>query len=209
MFQVRFREADDGGGGPDDDGRPTGPTDTPEDASTFGLKVLLVSLTMLFGAGLIGYAVTRYQVDEWNGYDIPGLRFGLVLSTVVLAGVSWFLHRALQSARAGSAAGMRKGLWTALVLALVFLANQGQTWAELIEFHGGVMEERDVSLFLFYILTWVHAAHVLFGFPPLILSLMHVPRYTPQRHRGLLNTSIYWHFLDIAWVLIAVALWIG
>lgn len=208
MFEVRYRESDDDGGGSDDP-RPKGPTDTPEDASTFGLKILLLSLTMLFGAGLIGYAITRYKVEEWDGYQIPGFRFGLVLSTVVLAGVSWFLHRAVQSAKGGDTAGIRRSLRTTLVLALVFLGNQAHTWYELIDFHGGVMQDRDISLFLFYILTWVHAAHVLFGFPSLLLSIKRVPTFTPARHRSLLNCSIYWHFLDVTWLLIAVALWIG
>ena len=48
----------------DTDSRPRkGPTEAPPDASTFGVKVFLASLTMLFGGTLIGYVVFRDVPD--------------------------------------------------------------------------------------------------------------------------------------------------
>jgi len=205
---------EDGGGPPDspdssEPSGPRGPTQTPDDASTFGVKILLASLSMLFGAGLLGFVITRFQIDEWGGYEIPGLRLGLVVSTVVLGGCSWFLHRAVTAARVGDTAGVRKRLILTAVLATIFLVNQAHTWAALIEFHGGLLAERDMAVFLFYMLTWVHAAHVLFGYPPLAIVLKKAKTYGPTNHHGLINCAMYWHFLDAAWVLIAIALWVA
>ena len=209
----RLRDPADGGSGPPDEppaSSAKGPTDTPEDASTFGVKILLISLSMLFGASLLGYVITRFQVGgAWDGYETEGLRLGLAVSTVVLLACSWFLHRAVEAARAGDTGAIKKRLVITAVLATIFLVNQAHAWWELIELNGGVMRERDMSLFLFYMLTWVHAAHVLFGYPPLAIVLKKAATYGPTNHRGLVNCALYWHFLDVAWILIAIALWIG
>lgn len=188
-----------------------GPGEPPPDASTLGVKIFLASLSMLFGASLLGYVITRFQVDDWQGYEIPGLRFGLAVSTVFLVGCSWFIHRGLAAARRDDSRGLRIALWVTAGLALAFLVNQTFNWAELIEFHGGLQRTRDVSLFLFYALTSVHALHVLGGFVPLGIVLAKAQRgaYTSRDHRGLVNCALYWHFLDLVWVLIAVTLWIG
>lgn len=208
MFLLRFVPSDPHG--PGDDARPRGPTPTPPDASTFGVYIFLITLAMLFGASMVGYAITRIRSESaWDGYQVEGLRGGLVLSTALVLGVSGALHLALRALRKGGAA--TRFLLLADALALAFLVSQIHNWRELIAFHGGVMVKKDLSLFLFYALTALHALHVVGGYVPLAMATARssLGRYSATSHRGLLNCAIYWHFLDAVWIVMAIALFIG
>lgn len=54
----------------------------------------------------------------------------------------------------------------------------------------------------FYVLTWAHFIHVLFGLLSLLVMLIMalLGRYTPQDHVGLWAGAVYWHFLGGLWV---------
>ncbi len=202
---------DDGPDDPDDGRRPRGPTGTPPDASTLLVKLFVLgTISMVFGASLVGYAITRYQVEEWDGYKIDGLYLGLVVSTIALALCSLFLHRGVRKARAGGT-DVAKNVFIAALFAVAFLVNQTSNWADLIRYHGGLLNERDISLFMFYALTWIHALHVLGGIVPFGFVIVNARkgRYRPGNTRGLENCALYWHYIDAVWVLIAIALWIG
>jgi len=75
-----------------------------------GLYVTLVSLTMLFGASIIAYLVTRSQNELWHARPLPPLPWGLAASSALLVGVS-------VSMRWGSAA-LKRNAFTTLERAL-------------------------------------------------------------------------------------------
>lgn len=194
-----------------------GENDHPDDQdgqalSTFGLKIFLLSLIMLFGATLVGYIVTRIQASgSWEGYQIPGFDLGIAISTATLVLTSFCLHRAMVNAGQNRQASLQKNLWFSALLATGFLVSQVHNWLLLVDFHGGLMTERNLALFLFYAMTFIHAIHVLAGFVPLAIVIRKSRRHTyrPGHLTGLWNCVLYWHFLDIVWVLIAILLWIG
>jgi cytochrome c oxidase subunit 3 len=217
-----------GGGGDGDDGdssgddaapRPRGPTGTPPDASTFGLKIFLFSLTTLFGATILAYVITRVQADTWDDVEFEGLRGGLVASTVLLLLVSAALHYALHSIRYDHRDRLKLGLVLAAILASLFLVNQADSWFELREritsqrrsVGLGEAGDGDLSVFLFYAMTVLHALHVLGGFVPLFWTLKNAFQdlYSGASFRGVYNCVLYWHFIDIVWLLIAIAFFVG
>jgi cytochrome c oxidase subunit 3 len=187
------------------------PGGTPEDASTLGVKLFLISLGMLFAASMVGYVVTRVKSTQaWEGYETPGLRIGLVASTLLLVGCSVALHSGIKAARRGDSGHLHRMLMLTWVFALAFLGNQSVNWVQLFAHQKG-MPKGDLSVFLFFLLTALHAAHVLGGFVPLAFCTVQSARraYGPSRLRGLGNCALYWHFLDAVWVVIAIALFIG
>ncbi len=199
------------GGDGRDEGGGHGPTDTPPDASTLGVKILLASLTMLFGATMIAYLVVRLQNRDadWTGYRQPGLGLGLIGSTVVLVALSVVLHGAIGAARRGLLATIFPRLIGAFVLALTFLGNQIHNWFGLARARGAA--QPGIAELLFWILTVTHALHVVGGLPPLIVTMTKSARgrYSATNWRGLWNCALYWHFLDAVWIVIAIVLWIG
>ncbi len=54
----------------------------------------------------------------------------------------------------------------------------------------------------FYVLTWAHFIHVLFGLLSLLVMLIMtlMGRYTPQDNVGLWAGAVYWHFLGGLWI---------
>ncbi|HVR21095.1 MAG TPA: hypothetical protein VMS65_15390, partial [Polyangiaceae bacterium] len=64
-----------------------------------GLVVLFVSMTVLFGASLIAYLLTRAQNPVWRTPEMPHLPLGLLASTASIAALSVFMHRAVRAAR--------------------------------------------------------------------------------------------------------------
>ncbi len=185
--------------------------DTPPDASTLGVKILLASLTMLFGATLIAYAVLRFQNRDldWTAFRPRGLLLGLAGSTVVLVALSVILHGAVRAVKSDRAHELLPRLLGAFVLALVFLGNQIHNWFTLNRVRGEA--QPGLAELLFWILTVTHALHVVGGLPPLVVTMTKAARrrYSRTNWRGLWNCALYWHFLDAVWVIIAIILWVG
>ncbi len=63
----------------------------------------------------------------------------------------------------------------------------------------------------FYVLTAMHAAHVIGGLPAMAITAFRASRasYTPENHRGIVYCAMYWHFLDGAWIVLYATLWLG
>jgi cytochrome c oxidase subunit 3 len=174
-------------------------------ARRLGMRLFLLSLGILFGACLIGYLVVRFRAEQWPPPGSPELPSGLWLSTAILVVLSMLLVVAGRSSRAGSANAARAQLAAATALGIAFLGAQVSNWMGMA---GGDAEPR-LSLFAFgfWVLTFLHAVHVVGGLIPLMLTTM---RIGPGRYSGdpepVELVASYWHFLGITWIVIFVVL---
>ena len=96
-----------------------------------------------------------------------------------------------------------------LLLALAFLAIQTFAWWDLVG--RGMDFSRHLYAWTFYFLTGLHAVHVLGGVIPLWIVTRRVRRgdRSPSVRRGIFYTAMYWHFLDVAWVVLYLTLMAG
>lgn len=192
---------------------PARPTREPSfaiSAAQLGLYVFLASLTVLFGASLVGYLVTRAGSGVWRPPGVPGLPAGLWVSSVLVIAISVALEAARVAARKNQRRALRRRLGLGLGLALAFLAAQLQNWREMY----AVMLTVDVrSLFpdTFYLLTGLHAAHVIGGLVPLGIVWYRATQneYSSSRHEGVALCVQYWHFLTAVWAVLFLALKLG
>ena len=176
--------------------------------------LFIVSLAMVFATVAIAYVVVRLQLGsegDWRPPDSPGVPRILVLSTALLVVASGTLWGATRSAVASRAPRVTGG-WMLLTMLLVggFLASQIIAWDQLVE--ANLSFNSSLYAWLFYILTGIHALHVLGGLGPLVLTTRNAfkGRYLGSAYdrRGLIYCSMYWHFLDVAWVLLyCLLLW--
>jgi len=178
-------------------------------AGRLGMWLFLLTLAVLFAATILGYVVVR--VSNGSAFippDAPPPPKLLLMSTVVLLVSSWTMQRALRAARVGAA---EQGRWmvATLALALVFLVAQGLAWAEL--FRQNLAISDNLYGWTFYVLTGLHAAHVLGGLPPMIITTRRALRgaYGPAEHRGITYCAMYWHFLDAVWLVLYATVWFG
>jgi heme/copper-type cytochrome/quinol oxidase subunit 3 len=170
-----------------------------------GMRLFLVSLGILFGASLIGYLVVRVRADEWPPPGTPELPAGLWVSTAILVVLSAVLVVAVRNARAARTTALSQQLAAASALGIAFLAAQTGNWMGIAA--GAVVPRQSLFLFAFYVLTFLHAVHVLAGVVPLVLVTLRARqgRYVDDPEPIELVAS-YWHFLGAAWLAIFAVL---
>lgn len=174
-----------------------------------GLIILLVALGILFAATLVAYVITRAQVDFWRDPE-AGLPGGLFASTLLLGGVSSSMHWAHSSIRQNREETLKRALWLSLAFAVAFLVGQGFNWSEIA--HQELSNPRPTLFaFTFYLLTGLHAAHVIAGFVPLgvVLFRAHQREYSGSRYEGVKFCVQYWHFLGVVWLILLATMYIA
>jgi heme/copper-type cytochrome/quinol oxidase subunit 3 len=167
-----------------------------------GMWTFLASEVTFFGSlftiyilymGRHGAGPTQAEI-----FDIPftaGMTLILMLSSVALV-------LALGAIRAGMIA--RFQMWTlgAALLGTVFLA------AMLYEYTLFFLKDFTFTTSpfssAFYILTGFHGLHVAIGIIMLVAlwGASASGRMRPERHDVAENISLYWHFVDLVWILI-------
>jgi cytochrome c oxidase subunit 3 len=183
----------------------TSPT-APAAFRRLGMWLLLASLGMLFGASLVGFLVLRMRAENWPPPGTPPLPGGLWVSTGLLVVLSLALVMAARAARAGQTSALDRMLGVSLLLAVAFLAAQISNWMRMAA--NSVPPDQSLLVWFFYLLTILHAAHVLFGLVPLILVAVRARagRYTADNHETIHLVGMYWHFLLVTWVAIMLVL---
>jgi len=181
-------------------------------AGVFGMWLFLVTLGVLFVATILGYLVVRLNPDPAEPFmpaDAPPLPRLLLFSTVALMASGATMHGTVRAIRSGMRERAARLAAATLALALGFLALQAWAWIDLCR--AQLRIEDSLYAWSFYVLTGLHAAHVLGGLPPMVVTTVRASRgaYTPENHRGIAYCAMYWHFLDAVWVLLYATLWIG
>ena len=173
----------------------------------FALYILFASMTMLFGAVLVGFVFTRLQNPVWRTPEMAALPTGLWLSTAVLIGVSISFQAALAAARKNRSETLNRRLLLGTVLVAGFLGAQVQNWAII---HRGELLSPIRTLYpsTFYMLTGIHALHVVGGLIPLAIVIFRARRreYSSSHHEGLSLCVQYWHYLGVVWLVLFTAL---
>lgn len=178
-------------------------------AGKLGMRLLVLSLTILFLATMTGYLFVRSRQEVWPPPGTPGMPAGFWLSTLLILAGSAAVEAALRAARAGRQPALKRGLAIALALGVAFLVNQTINWGGLIAAH--FTAKVNLYGFLFFFLTGLHAAHVLGGLIPLAIVTRRAfdGRYNASAHAGVEYSRMYWHFLGIIWIVMFAMLLIG
>jgi cytochrome c oxidase subunit III len=181
----------------------------PDGLSTaqLAMYVGLGSMTMLFGASLVGYFVTRAQAKAWRSVDLPQLPWGIWLSTAVLVSLSFALHRAERSVAANKSNALIRSLFAAMILAGLFCLSQAENWRQVAHTALSV-EEKGLYIYSFFMLTVLHVLHVVAGLVPLWITHHRASKqlYSSSRREGIHLLRQYWDFLLVVWLVLLAAL---
>lgn len=197
-------------GGPDTgDPRKDREGPSPPGSGVLGMWVFLASLAILFIASIAGYLVVRFRAAEWPPPGMPRLPGGLILATLVLIGCSVAVHLALGAIRKGSPTAMTRWLFVTFGLGVLFLAMQAWNWWGLITAQFGP-DTKNLYAFTFYMLTGLHAAHVVGGLIQLgwVIVKAMLGKYGSGWHPGVLYSAMYWHFLDAVWIVMFLVMFV-
>lgn len=179
------------------------------DPTTLGLLIFLVTEAMLFGAFFASYFFLRVVANDgpWppEPYELPVLVAGV--NTAILVSSSFTIHWALEGIRRGN----RRA--ATLAMAITWLLGATFLFIQLNEYiHIGFSARDGAFGSIFYGLTGLHGAHVIVGLILLTIVNLRLWRghFGPKAkdHLGLELPGIYWHFVDVMWVIVFVTVYI-
>ena len=169
-----------------------------------GMLLFIVSEIMFFGGLFAAYFSLRTSAAVWppegNGaFLLHEEALFPAIMTLLLLISSLTCQIAVWRIRRGDRVGMNRALMMTVVLGIVFLIGQVYDYTQL---GFGVADGTFGGTF--YILTGFHGAHVLGGVLMLGVCLYRggLGQFSAQHHDMVEATSIYWHFVDVVWVLL-------
>ena len=164
----------------------------------FALWMSLASITMMFVAFTSAYMV-KQAAGNWLDFAIPSIFY---ISTVVLLLSSLTIHFGYKAYSAGNKKSYKILLLVSLILGVTFVVLQYNGWMEL--FGTGVDLKRNVSASFVYLITGVHAAHILGGIAAIAIATLRAFvlkfKVTEKRKLGLSLICQYWHYVDVLWI---------
>jgi cytochrome c oxidase subunit III len=186
-----------------------------------GMWVFLLSEVMFFTSLIGSYVILRFAHPEH--FANPGVVLNVpltALNTFFLICSSVTMVKAFAAIQAGDQRGLKLWLLATIVIGALFVGIQAVEYtiltgehfvpvAESYAPHGRGVEEGPVvggPLYgaTFYTMTGFHGAHVSIGVLCLIFVLIRAMRgaYTQENHAGVEILGLYWHFVDLVWIIL-------
>lgn len=170
----------------------------------FALWVACASIMMMFAALTSAYIVRRAG-GNWLEFQLPSIFF---YNTITILASSLSLHFSYRAFLKGNSTMYKGLLLTTLALGLLFVGLQYEGWTQLEAM--GVPLRLNPSGDFIYVISAVHAAHVLGGIAALIVASLHAftlpNKVSPARKLRFQLTFTYWHFVDFLWLYLLVFL---
>jgi cytochrome c oxidase subunit III len=196
---------DRGGGGPDDHGDHGQGV---PGAGLLAMRLLLVSITMLFATIGFAYHERARTAAHWQHIHVPPAFW---LSTALILMSTWTMELARGAFERRNSVNYARWLGLTVAIGLAFLACQVFALRELAQ--QGIYLRGNPHSSLFYVLTGVHGLHLLGGIAALIFLLVKAAvrpemvlfDFRRQRSRAA-AAALYWHFLAGIWLCLFLAL---
>ena len=180
---------------------------TPESWGKLGMWLFLAGDAMSFGGLLAAYGAIRYASGDWPQ---PSHVLGIQLTafmTFLLICSSVTMVKGLAAIQHGDQAGLRRFLALTILGGIIFLSMQAYEWTHLIE-RGMRLSGNPfgASLFstTFFCATGFHGCHVFGGVVYLTCVLVQAMRgrYSATNWNSVEIVALYWHFVDLVWILV-------
>ncbi len=177
------------------------------DLRIFGLIVFLFAEGMIFMGLFIAYLTFRLMAPSWPPEGTERLELLLPgINTVILISSSFVIHQADSAIKKNNVSGLRLWFAATTVMGAIFLAGQLYEY-----FHLGFGLKTNIFASTFFVLTGFHGLHVTFGLLLMMAVLwrsLKKDHYNSEHHFGVEAAEIYWHFVDVVWIVLFLLLYI-
>ena len=176
------------------------------DLRVWGLLTFLASESLMFGGFFVSYLVYRGGAANWPPEGTEVELLVPAINTFILVSSSFVIHLGDTAIKKNNLNGMR--LWYAVtaLMGATFLGGQVYEYLTL-----GYGLTTNIFSNCFYLMTGFHGLHVFVGLL-LILGVLWRSRrsghYSATKHTGIEMAEIYWHFVDIIWIVLFSLLYI-
>lgn len=169
---------------------------------------LLLVVLMTFGGLISAYIVISTNgVMEWQPFNLPK---AVWVSTILILASSVTYKIAQSALNAANQEKAKTWFLATTVFGGMFIASQLLAWFELVR--RGVYVQSNPYAGFFYILTAVHAVHVLGGIAVLGFIVLRTWEKTAsgeeltKRQQVANAVAWYWHFMDGLWLVLFLLL---
>ena len=168
---------------------------------------LFLASEVMFFTGLIGaYIILRAGQQTWadpTADDYP-LAIGLTaFNTFLLICSSVTLVWGLQAYQVNDQSKGNLGMLLTTVFGAIFVGVQCYEYYELIV-HRGMTPDKDIMASCFYAMTSFHGLHVLLGVVAMAVLTVkgYMGHFGPKSYHMVEFTGLYWHFVDLVWIIL-------
>lgn len=173
---------------------------TKYDNGFMGMSWFIISEVSLFAILIAGYVYLRVI----GAAEPPALRPNIwlaALNTLILVTSSGVIHKAEQDLHHGRASWGRLGLFITLLLGAIFMIFQVYEFALF-----GTESDWRQNLWqsCFFIIVGLHGLHILIGGTGIALPYYQAltGKMDKYNHGSIVPASLYWHLVDVVWLLI-------
>jgi cytochrome c oxidase subunit 3 len=197
------------GHGHDHHGPPLANRSSRLDPTVLGMLLFIASEAMLFGSFFTALFFVRVVNPDapatWPPEPFEFPVFVAAVNTAILITSSFTVHWATTAIKRNDRAGLKAGLVVTILLGLAFLLTQAIEYA-----HIGFNTGDGAFASTFFGLTGLHGAHVFVGLTLLTFAAWRAFRghFSAEHHHGVEIPAIYWHFVDVMWVVVYVTVYL-
>ncbi|HEY0344095.1 MAG TPA: cytochrome c oxidase subunit 3 [Solirubrobacteraceae bacterium] len=178
------------------------------DPELLGMLLFIISEIMVFGAFFTAYFFIRLVAEGHRWFPFDGAELPVAVAgvnTAILLSSSLTMHWAQTSIKNGNRFGLKAGMLLTTLLGATFLFIQINEYV-----HIGFAPQDHAQGTIFYGLTGLHGAHVFIGLTLLTMVTIRSFRghFSPEHHHGVEVPGIYWHFVDVMWVVVYTTIYI-
>jgi cytochrome c oxidase subunit III len=182
------------------------PAEHHADLRVWGLLTFLISESLMFGGFFATYLVLRGGAAVWPPEGTEVELLVPAINTIVLVSSSFVIHLGDTAIKKDDVKGLRFWYIVTTVMGAAFLGGQVYEYLTL-----GYGLTTNIFANCFYLMTGFHGLHVFIGLL-LILGVLWRSRrtghYSTAKHVGVEMAEIYWHFVDIIWIVLFTLLYI-
>lgn len=176
---------------------------TGEHIPKVGTLLFIGSEIFLFGALFTVYfSFKGLSAGRWPDTDVELPVLKTLVFSLFLFSSSWTIHKAEGHIKRGEHAAFRKWWLLTILLGAIFLG--GQVWEYTNLIREGATLGSGQFMSAFYLLTGTHGLHVFGGLCALTVVYLRASKgqFDAERHAFPQAASMYWHFVDIVWVVV-------
>ena len=172
----------------------------------WGMWLFIGTEGMLFAQLFFAYAYLGSMRPEWPPEHDPSLTYPLILLAILLVS-SVTVHWGEKGIKQGSPARLTAGIVLTLLLSAVFLVIQRFEYVHHLK---SVTPATNAYGSILFTIISFHLAHLIVGLCMLVYILARnlAGHFSAERHLAVQNSALYWHFVDLVWVLVVFTVYV-
>ncbi|OOV20009.1 cytochrome c oxidase subunit 3 [Flavobacterium sp. LM4] len=171
------------------------------------LLFAMVSMTMMFAGLTSAFVVSKSRADWLKDFQMPTAFYW---STLVIIGCSVTFYLAKKAIEKGNRSATSAFLLATFALGIAFVILQFRGFGQIIE-SGYYMtgQGSSITTTFLYVIALMHLLHLVGGLISLLIIIYNhfKQKYNSSQTLGIELGAMYWHFLDLLWVLLFLFLY--